>query len=618
MPLGRRWFAFASLGAVVAIACASLIAGTVYAGSVVDFSPAGTQPPLLTPLDPSNDCGGCHAGTGNEATFMPHPTWAGSMMAQATRDPVFWAALDVANHDAPGVGEWCLRCHAPNAWYAGRVPKAGQPNASTGAAGCLLQGSPALGDTVGNDYAGIGCAFCHRMMPNGPQGQPTLIGNGDVWLDDAASCQGQPGPCYRGPYDYAAGDSRAPPHRWQASSFHRSSAMCGTCHDVSSPPGASGPVQSLIDAGLDTGRAFPIERTYGEWRASLFADMIFADGVGGAEELGSAPFTRAQECQDCHMPVSTDAAARACNFNPAGSRAGELKTHELAGANAWVPGLIAGEFAGSNATLTAALARTSASARALLAQRTARIEIALDPLPAGATTLRARVRVVNLTGHKLPTGYSEGRRMWLEIVARDADGDRVFESAAYDQASGVLTEDAQARVYEVQQGIWNATTQQCEIADAQGRKTFHFVRNDCVRKDNRIPPLGFRAANDIELKPVGTSFPLTAPGSGQSVNYDLATYSIALPANARRPISVTATLRAQVASREYIEFLRDQANTHGFAAENILCAGGPGRPFTVGAQNRSRGQYLFELWSNPVYGRSPPEPVASASASTNP
>ena len=32
----------------------------------------------------------------------------------------------------------------------------------------------------------------------------------------------------------------------------------------------------------------------------------------------------------------------------------------------------------------------------------------------------ATVRITNLTGHKLPTGYPEGRRMWIDIKAVDA------------------------------------------------------------------------------------------------------------------------------------------------------------------------------------------------------
>lgn len=77
----------------------------------------GTQPlpPLLNSLLPPSNCAGCHADYDAANDIEPSNTWAGSMMSQATRDPVFWAALDVANNDVPEAGRLCLRCHTPQA-----------------------------------------------------------------------------------------------------------------------------------------------------------------------------------------------------------------------------------------------------------------------------------------------------------------------------------------------------------------------------------------------------------------------------------------------------------------------------------------------------------------------
>ena len=41
------------------------------------------------------------------------------------------------------------------------------------------------------------------------------------------------------------------------------------------------------------------------------------------------------------------------------------------------------------------------------------------------------LRVVNLTGHKLISGYPEGRRMWLNIVWKDAADATIREDGAY-------------------------------------------------------------------------------------------------------------------------------------------------------------------------------------------
>ena len=48
------------------------------------------------------------------------------MMAQSGRDPLMWAALAVANQDAPHSGETCLRCHLPKGWLEGRSAARGR------------------------------------------------------------------------------------------------------------------------------------------------------------------------------------------------------------------------------------------------------------------------------------------------------------------------------------------------------------------------------------------------------------------------------------------------------------------------------------------------------------
>jgi hypothetical protein len=325
------------------------------------------------------------------------------------------------------------------------------------------------------------------------------------------------------------------------------------------------------------------------------------------------------------MPNSSDAAAQACQQNPAGSRTGDLPVHEFAGANTWVPSIIKAEY---SSTLGFGRSddydRTIAAAQAML-QSSAQAQAAVTSYtaPAGATpgSLGLRIDVTNLSGHKLPTGYAEGRRMWLNVQVRDSTTQLVAESAAYNSASAVLTADAQARIYEVRQGVWDAGTHTC-VVDA-GTPQFHFVLGNCVAKDNRIPPLGFRPtapgdANGDEAAPVGAVYPQTYPGSGVLVNVDRSDYVFSLPAGAPPPFSVTATLYYQTSSAEYIGFLRDQATVNGAPAESKLCAGEPNRPFTVGPQGRSRGEFMYQLWANatndpiqPGYGKSPPAVAAS-------
>ena len=169
------------------------IATTVTVGAVLIPIPGGadtptsngTQPPLYFQLNPPGLCASCHGDYDNGHNVRPVTTWKGSMMANAGRDPLFWAALDVANNDLPGIGEWCLRCHSPGGWLEGR---GGPPIGS--ADGCGLNGQI---DGENNDFEGLHCEFCHRMQinPSPPAGQQSVYyENGQYWIDDRAACNG--------------------------------------------------------------------------------------------------------------------------------------------------------------------------------------------------------------------------------------------------------------------------------------------------------------------------------------------------------------------------------------------------------------------------------------------
>jgi len=588
------------------------------ATTATDFTPAGTQPGLSFPILGPSNCAGCHAPNSSSpafaSTYMPHPTWSGSMMANATRDPLFWAALDVANNDVPGVGDFCLRCHATKGWSEGRVVKnghGGTNDVTLGAAGCLLLGNYAHTDDDTSDFSGVACHYCHRTKP---QEQPP--GNGIAVIDDVA-CPGSNEPCRHGPYFYSGGGF-TPPHPVVHDLGFKDGSFCGTCHNVSSPSTATvAAVKTLkLSNGTDTGHPFPIERTFSEWQQSYYArtDALFRDGFQGANF--PAKDDAIASCQNCHMPDSGVLGAKASNFSTSPDRTDDLPVHEFAGGNTWVPKILKGEFFANDATRSAALDQTVSRATALL-QSSADLKLNLVSFQAAtvsqAGSLKLQATVINLSGHKLPTGYGEGRRMWLNIAVTDkTSGKRVFESAAYDPATGVLTRDANARVYETLQGIFNRNgTGKCD-ADTGGVEFFHFVLNDCIAKDTRIPPLGFHPAttadpNGFDLRPVGITYPETFPGSGELVNRDQVAYTVALPAGTSSSLSIEAKLLYQTSSKEYVEFLAREAFNNGTPAENLMCLAGPGRPYSVGPQNHSRGEYLFELWGAPDgYGRSPP------------
>jgi hypothetical protein len=60
----------------------------------------GTQPGEAT-LEGPERCLNCHSGY--DPAIEPGTTWKGSMMAQASRDFLFWACMTVAGQDRAGL-----------------------------------------------------------------------------------------------------------------------------------------------------------------------------------------------------------------------------------------------------------------------------------------------------------------------------------------------------------------------------------------------------------------------------------------------------------------------------------------------------------------------------------
>lgn len=264
-----------------------------------------------------------------------------------------------------------------------------------------------------------------------------------------------------------------------------------------------------------------------------------------------------------------DISAQGCSFGDPPVRA-DMPRHDLTGGNTWVPTILEQIYPGE--VDAGALAAAALRAQAML-EKAAVLDVVAA---ADGDSLVAVVTVTNRTGHKLPTGYPEGRRMWLNVRAYDATDAVVFESGAYDASTGALTHDPHVTIYENELGISPALAAQ--IGTPAG-PSFHFVLNDTIYKDNRIPPRGFtNAAYDVfGGKPVepgvlGERYP-------DHRYWDASRYP--LPPSA---VTVVTTLYYQTTSKEYVEFLRDENTTN------------------------TRGQELYDLWiSN---GRAAPVAMA--------
>jgi MYXO-CTERM domain-containing protein len=177
-------------------------------------------------------------------------------------------------------------------------------------------------------------------------------------------------------------------------------------------------------------------------------------------------------------------------------------------------------------------------------------------------------RVTNRTGHRLPTGYADGRRVWLAVDVIDAAGTVTPISGNYDDATAELeTSDPQLHVYEAVQGRFGQ--------NAVG----HLAQYDIVQRDTRIPPSGFHPPPGLE--PVGADY---SGGAGGSLrNWDDARYAIDLGSNVRGPITVRVRARYQATTREYVTFLASENHTdmRGQDLQHVYEGAGRDAPFDM-------------------------------------
>lgn len=472
-------------------------------------SAAPTNPgELVNDLASSSDCNYCHAFANQDSLFTeppyaPQATWTPSLMANSARDPVFWAGMALAAQDDPAETEACVRCHAPNAFLQGR-----------GSATSIDEL-----DAEAGDLEGVTCELCHRMTDG------SEIGNAQYEVDDVL--QGA-SVVRRGPWDYTDGVPQPVPgvegHATTFDPFTGSSQMCGTCHDVTTHR------ERVDDAGVGMGMDFNEQRTYSEWANSAFAQQ--GDGF--------------RSCKDCHMPEVPDSAAcgpyNNVHQHPAGNR-----RHELLGANRFMLTLLQEDAApGFEAsTYPFALERMDeflATAASLEVEPPASVDL-------GAGLEDLIVTVTNETGHKLPSGYSEGRVMWIEVVARYGD-DVVMSSGLWDQASATIQDDPAVRRYE---GL---------AQDYETGTRNHLLLNNHWSVDSRIPPRGLRP--DVDTDPVGDRYPMTGEGAWQ--HWDEVSYALpgapevvdATPNDSSDDqLDVTVRLLYVINTRDYIELLAD-------------------------------------------------------------
>lgn len=280
------------------------------------------------------------------------------MHAYAAEDPVFLAMNRRGQRETNGaLGDFCVKCHAPMALREGLTTD-----------GLNLDSVPAK-------LKGVTCFFCHTVdQVNGEHSAPLRLAS-DLAMRGALS----------NPIETTAhGAVNSPLHNRDRL---ESASLCGSCHDV------------------QTGHGANIERTYAEWRASVFAQP----------PLGAT-------CGQCHMAQSRveQPAAKVESAPP-------RRTHGHT-------------FAAVDVALTDFPER-----EAQRAEVQSLLDTSVQSALCVARTLQGtQVRVVldNIAaGHSFPSGATQDRRLWVEtqafadggliassgVVAADEDEDRVTD-----------------------------------------------------------------------------------------------------------------------------------------------------------------------------------------------
>ncbi|MFT7677346.1 MAG: hypothetical protein ACI8QC_001324 [Planctomycetota bacterium] len=407
-------------------------------------------------------CAMCHDASPNAEALRlddgtdvsPHGLWEATVMASSFIDP-YWRAqlareLSLAPEESRAELEVaCVKCHAPMAHHERRLMDRPLPGYTE-----LLEDDQAID--------GVSCTVCHRTGAEGLGDESSFNGNLPTSME-ARMFGPYPEP-FTGPMLMNTGyEPTFGPHMVQSS-------LCGSCHTLEThhAPGAD---------------PFLEQSSYLEWRNSEFS----------YEETGVTENTRS--CQACHMP---DVGSMRIAHNPMGGDFGfledrpEVRTHRFVGGNALLLDILGDnrEELGARAPKKS-YELMAAATRDQLAGRSAQLEMLESKLEGGR--LQFSLRVSNLTGHKLPTGYPS-RRMWLEVDV-EANGESWFSSGVPDERGRIVPQAQALRLPHEQRITSGAQVQVWEriALNAEGVPTTRVATMATSLKDNRLLPRGWKA-----------------------------------------------------------------------------------------------------------------------------
>lgn len=375
--------------------------------------------------------------------------WSSTMMANSAKDP-FWRAK--VSHEVfvnpdlqQEIERTCTRCHAPLGRFAAQMN--GEDEYSI---------EDMLADSVALD--GVSCLACHRQAP-----QPLVaLHSGQLIFDENTIAFGQ----YSSPLISPMAEYTG--YIPEQSDHIQDSKLCAACHSLVT--------ETVNFEGNLTGDEFVEQATWHEWLNSIYP-------------------TQNTTCQTCHLPqLPGQNVILAAGYETPGRP--DFALHTLAGGNTFMLGLMRdnrdalGIFAGEsqfNETITATTDN--------LQNKSLTMEV--TEINRTADTVYVDVKLSNITGHKMPSGYP-ARRMSVHLVATDGAGNEVFRSGGFDENfyvteeslpfephHNIISSEQEVQIYEMVMG------------DILNERTTTLLHGFSHLKDNRLVPLGFTESSNV-------------------------------------------------------------------------------------------------------------------------
>jgi hypothetical protein len=367
-------------------------------GFFIFLSLIGSNRPTLGAqhiFESANQCATCHP--------RQHGEWKGSMMHYAAQSPVF-QAMDLTvrkltgrfgpdDNDNP---TFCVNCHSPVSAYNNEL-------AGVTRGGTAL---PAMGE-VGKEA--ITCSFCHSVQEPFVEKREGkgLLGDG---ISNAALIF-YPTKKFVGP-SFGATLKTNPYHGLLndevSSRYLKSSEFCGACHDVRVP--------NTPDAA--THEPFQrLENLYSEWK-------------NGPWNRNDNPVGHPVSCQGCHMSLygSPDPSTQI----PRPPDSESVRTHRFTAVSTTLidePDT----FPHQNDTTvdTLNMPRGQRQRREQILKMACRLEWGDTPkiLDGNVDTLPVRFTITNTgAGHRVPSGFSQERELWVALTVRTEEGEVIYQS----------------------------------------------------------------------------------------------------------------------------------------------------------------------------------------------